>query len=204
MKKHVLIALLALLSTSYYSQNEELTCFIDRNDFTNIYVVNGQYTNFLSKNDKNRRIIDDSEVIYQYAYGKGKERDVNGICERRKKYLISSNQDTLLYTLYGGSRIQLNDSTRVERIRTDYGWQYLQNDSTVLCELDFMWNESSWSYNIIFFNTTQETENLNKAVMLSLVKLAGERSKCDCTETEDDSFYFILWAASLAASANCN
>ncbi|MDG1174356.1 MAG: hypothetical protein P8N07_01025 [Flavobacteriales bacterium] len=86
MKKHVLIALLALLSTSYYSQNEELTCFIDRNDFTNIYVVNGQYTNFLSKNDKNRRIIDDSEVIYQYAYGKGKERDVNGIRERRKKY----------------------------------------------------------------------------------------------------------------------
>lgn len=203
MKTYLILALTFFLSANYFSQTEQFSCFIDRQDFTNIVVVNGEDSTYLTKDNQNKRVFNESEVSYKFAYGKGREKDVNGIRERKKRYVVSSNQDTLLYTLWGGSTIQLNDSIKVERIKTDYGWQYIQEDSTVLCELDLMWNESSWNYNIQFFNPDEKTEKLKKVVMLSLVEMAAKRSKCKCDDGDDDTLFFVLWAASLATNS-CN
>ena len=203
-RKITFLALFPLLSMFSYSQVQEFSCVIDRSDHSNIEIIDHGDTSFLKSDSANKVAYEGLKVSYQFAWGKGRKRDVNGYKERNKLYLVGSNSDTLLFTAEGNTLIYMDDTTVVERIKTDFGWQYIQQkDSTVLCEIDLLWNNSSWNYNIKYFESNQNVAKLKKAVSLSLLGMAKKRSKCKCDDGDDDTLFFVLWAASLATNT-CN
>lgn len=198
MKKITLSTLLLLFTFSLFSQTSEYSCIISRDNYDQFHLVNANKdTLFISIDSLDDRILE-SALTYKIIRGKGRTKDNWGFKERKKKYLVSSNQDTLLSLFNNNTFLLTVDSIPIERERTPNGWvYYYENDSLPICEVDLHWNEASWQYTVRNYEEGNTIDLINKAVQISMVNMAYHRSKCECDD-EETNFWFIMYLAALA------
>jgi len=140
--------------------------------------------------------LNDPQLYYEFSRGKGGEKDTKGIRQRNKKYLISSNKDTLATLLTKEDEIIIEGST-IAQLETEDGWMYLDEQNDTLYTIDLFWNIEKWKYNLEAANTDHICNTLNKIVLLSLVDMAQERSKTDCDDNNFVDLWFLLYVSAL-------
>ena len=92
------------------AQIKELSCIISREDYKNFYVTSrGKDSIFVSKDSLGDRFIA-AKMRYKIIDGKGGKKDLKGDRERNKRYLVSSNGDSLAVIKNDNDIIQVNDS----------------------------------------------------------------------------------------------
>ena len=183
-----------LLATITFAQKSTLEINISREDYsiTEINTADEKLTlietgsTLATKGDK-----------YEFARGKGGDKDEFGIKERRKKYLLNSNQDTIATLLHKERQIKIQNTTlNIEKTESG-GWEYISPEGELYCSLDLFWNKSTWKYTLNFEKGNAITEVLQKAILLTMVGMAAEESKCD-SDDSDSVLWFSLYALSLA------
>jgi hypothetical protein len=181
------------------AQIKELSCIISREDYKNFYVTSrGKDSIFVSKDSLGDRFIA-AKMRYKIIDGKGGKKDLKGDRERNKRYLVSSNGDSLAVIKNDNDIIQVNDSI-INREQTDYGWKYVNSKGKIICDLYLLWNNTTWNYTIKYYDEGDYIEKLNKVILLSMVTMADYRSKCPSEDnTVDDllnstsNIWFILY-----------
>jgi hypothetical protein len=199
MKNIVLIFLGAILFTgNLIAQTETIKVLIPRSDYTNFSIIDSNNdTVFLSKNEDGR--ILQMDLTYKIIPGKGRVKDYKGEKEKNKNYLVNSIGDTLLTLRESQKIVEFKDSTCYFRKLTSNGWEYVDSNGATVCEIELLWNDSVWSYELNYLKSGQNIEGLKKVNMLNLVRLAYYRSKCNCeSDDDDDDFWFIMWLTSIA------
>ncbi|MFA8433577.1 MAG: hypothetical protein ACEPOZ_03575 [Marinifilaceae bacterium] len=195
MKNLLLLCCLLTIASLATGQKKEYSCTISRKDYSKFHVTSSDRDSILLSKDSIGDRILQSDLYYKIIKGKGGKKDTFGIKERHKRYLISSQSDTLLTIRDNYKLILTPNLNSIKREYTPYGWKYVDEESNTICELHLLWNNSYWNYTIKYFKEGDDVEALNKFIMLNLVRLAYNRSKCNC-DSGDDNFWFLMWAAS--------
>ena len=196
MKKIVL--LFGLILCVYYAiaQLETISISIPRDNYINISIIDSNNDTIFLTKEKDKRILQ-MDMTYKIIAGKGRGKDYRGERERNKQYLVNSKGDTLLTLRKSQKTIEFKDSTCFFMERTQNGWKFSDSNDTIVCEIELLWNDSVWQYELNYYKSNQYIDDLKKVIMLNLVRWADYRSKCSCESSDDDDFWFIMWLVTI-------
>ncbi len=198
MKKIVLLLGLSLFANYLLAQLETISVSIPRDDYSNFSIINSNNDTIFLTLDNDDRILK-TDLTYKIVRGKGRTKDYKGDRERNKQYLINSKHDTILTLRESQEIIEFKDLTCIFRERTPNGWRFLDSNNTTVCEMNLLWNDAVWFYELKYYKSNQNIEDLKKVNMLNLVRLAYYRSQChcECEDDYEDDFWFIMWLTSI-------
>ena len=184
-----LLKYLVFMALHVYSQ-EEYSCVIPRENYSMYAILSANKdTAFLVSNDSTDMYSINKLSTYQFVKGKGRLKDELYTKEKNKKYLISSLNDTLAIFRKYDKRIQIKDNF-YHKQKTKMGWEYVNEASVPIINLEILWNDSIWSYSIKIPKEEENVDLLRKMVFLSLPKLAKQRMP-DNSSSDDD---WIIWS----------
>ncbi|MGB1040676.1 MAG: hypothetical protein ACPGVD_07375 [Flavobacteriales bacterium] len=190
-KKITLSALFLLFINSSFPQIQSYSCVIPKEACQEYFIVNEQLDS--TKISKLKfGTIDINSKSYTLKYGKGRERDFRGIKEKQKKYLIEPNGNKAYFTWKNDGNIYVNDSITIEIVPTNFGWQFVENDSIVICEADLLWNNVSWNYYIQYYELGEKAKAIKKYLSVNMVSMASERSGYVSKDEERVGFILSL------------
>lgn len=183
-----------LVATLTFAQKSTLEVNISREDYsiTEINTPNEKFTLIETGNT-----LATQGDKYEFSRGKGGDRDESGIRERQKNYLLNSNQDTIAIFLHKEEQIKIQNTVLNIEKTEDGGWEYISPEGELYCSLVLFWNKSTWKYTLNLEKKNSVTEVLQKVILLSLVNMAIEESKCDSNDS-NSALWFSLYALSLA------
>lgn len=197
MKTLVLSLSLFSLTLLSNAQEKNLTVEISRSDPSTIEVTDNGSKYVIKPNDQQ---LSSNDLYYQISRGKGGQKDKKGIRERRKRYLITSQNDTLATIQDKVDKINIGNNS-VYRKKSENGWVYLNEENDTLYTADLYWNENKWKYHLKTQQNSEIQETLHKVVLLSLVEMAQKRSKTDCDDYDTfSSLWYILYIATLSTN----
>lgn len=197
MKKIILIFGIFFCNYYTFAQLETISIEIPRDNYNNIIIIDSDKDTILLTKENDERLLQ-TNTSYKIVNGSGRQKDYKGERERNKQYLLNSMGDTLLTLRESQKTIEFKDSICLFMKRTKNGWKYIDAYDTTVCELELFWNNSFWRYELKYFKSNQYIEDLKKVNMLNLVRLAYNRSKCNCEKSsDDDDFWFIMWLIQL-------
>lgn len=194
MKKVAFTILTAFVYLGAFAQQNTLEINISREDYavTEIQTQNEQLTlietgNTLAANGNK----------YEFARGKGGEKDAFGVKERRKQYLLNNNSDTVATILDKEEQIRIKN-TVLNIEKTEGGsWKYISDSGELYCAVDLFWNQHTWKYTINFHKENEVADVLQKAILLTMIDRAVSESKCE-SDDSNSALWFSLYALSLA------
>ena len=199
MKRSIFILIVILsYGSPLFAQIETIKVSISRTDYTNFSIIDSNNDTIFLTKENDKRILQ-MDMTYKIVAGKGRQKDYKGEREKNKQYLINSMGDTLLTLRESQKTIEFKDSTCFFRERTPNGWKFSDSNNTTVCEIELFWNDSVWLYELRYYKSNQNTEDLKKVNMLNLVRLAYYRSKCNCESSDDDDFWFIMWLIAIGS-----
>lgn len=197
MKTHLFSLFLTLsFSATLFAQSTEYFSSISRENPQNYQVLNSNQDSIIIQHKKEEISLIQGQNNYFLIDGEGREKDAYKVRERNKKYLISSQNDTLL-VVRNSSQIEVLDKLQIKTEKTTQGWNYLDSENNLICELEFLWNKSQWRFSLKNHQQGDEVEALNKFIMLSLSNLARKEMASEKSKNDDSDFWFIMWAASI-------
>ncbi len=195
----ILVLSLSLFSFSLLCKAQESNVIVEisRSNPSAIEVIDKNTKYSIQPNDQQ---LNDGELHYEISRGKGGQKDQKGVRERNKRYLITSQKDTLAIIQKKSESIIIGN-TVVYKKETEDGWNYVNEANDTLYTADLFWNKEKWRYHLKSNTNNEVQETLNKVVLLSLVDMAAKRSNTDC---DDDDFlsslWYILYITSLATN----
>jgi hypothetical protein len=175
------------------AQSKEYSCIIDRKDFKNIVIKSDNGETYQLSNDSLNQNLNNNK--FKLVKGKGNKKDKNGIKENSKIYLIKNDNDTMSSII--NEEICIKNQKFIRTI-TKNGWNFININGDTICEMNLLWNNNFWNYDIKFSKIDSSTIILEKILFLSMVDLAHERSKSIDKQQDDDYFntnniWFVLW-----------
>lgn len=196
-----LYSTLFLFTTSIFTfaQNQH-TVEISRNDYSIIestyagtkYTLNSKQYVFKESDYQ----ITEGNNAYKLIYGKGGEKDLAGVRERNKKYLINSFSDTIA-TIIDKNQEVLIQNTRFSIVKNAQGWNYINEKNETEFSVELFWNKAKWVYTFTYPPNSQISNDLHKVVLLSLVDKAKNLSAPKDDQDLLTNTWFILYLASL-------
>ena len=195
MKNFYILSVLSLFSHSIFSQIQEYSAIIPMEENPNYYVVDNQMdSTFISYSWKGILI---NNKTYTVQKGKGKFKDHRGIKERRKNYLITPAKDTAYFVERNEEKIYVNDSIIIERVATDFGWQFVNLKDEVICEADLLWNHVQWNYYMRYYRGGLEAKAVKEYLSMNMVPMAMKRSNFQTATDQAGNFLleFLMWFA---------
>ncbi len=186
-----------ILFLNSFSQDSLYTCNISRDDYSKVIITNTSTDSIMLSAENEGSKVSEMGKYYTVKRGEGRKKDQYGDREKWKKYLFNQDSDTLITIRNSSTLYQIGDSIFFRKEKTQEGWKFLNTKNEIVCNIKLMWNDAVWSFEIENLEKSKNLELLNRAIMLSLVNMAISKSKCECEETDDDDFWFIMWVTSL-------
>lgn len=196
--KNILVLFFSfILFSNSFSQDSLYSCNISRDDYSMVLITNTSNDSIILSIEDDGNKVSEMEKYYFIRRGEGRKKDQYGDREKWKKYLFNQDSDTLITIRNNSTLYQIGDSIVFRKEKTQEGWKFLNDKNEIVCNIKLMWNDAMWSFEIENLEKSKNLELLNRAIMLSLVNMATSKSKCECEETGDDDFWFIMWVTSL-------
>ena len=193
--KKILTIFLTLSILFVNAQNNKLTVEISRENYskTEIYTQSEKYI----LTDEENTLSNEGDK-FEFSYGKGGEKDLNGIKERQKKYLLNASNDTIATVLKKENNVIIGN-TVLNKEKSEDGWKYVSENGVLYCNLKLFWNKEKWKYEIDFKKSDIISNTLEKVVLLSLIDTAIDESNCD-SSSDDSSLWISLYACSILSN----
>mgnify|MGYP000091334522 CR=1 FL=1 len=193
MKKVLLPALFILSTLVGYSQIQEYSAVIPMEENPDYYVVSRTMdSTFITYSWKGITV---NNLTYSVQKGKGKKKDFRGIRERQKRYLITPEKDTAYFIEKNVPEIYVNDSLTIEKVATDFGWQFVNHKNEVICEVDLLWNNVQWNYYMRYYRGGVEAKAVKEYLSMNMVPMAKGRSNFQTATDEAGDFFLdmLMW-----------